>query len=775
MTDRTQSARVGLIGRDVDAPVPLTGVAIEAEISGLCAQVVVTQRYVNRESTPIEAVYVFPLEEGAAVCGFEAIIDDTLVVGEVTERDKAFEKYDDAIAAGHGAFLLDEERPDVFQASVGNLPPGKEVLLKIRYVTELTTDANGLRFAIPTTVSPRYAPAQDRVGVGRTDAAALNPEVAWNVPYGLNVSVRIAMPDRITRLESPSHPIAVAFEETAASVTLSQKEAPLDRDFVLSVETSSFARPAAWIERDEDGGLTAAIAFVPKFESRSVPAEVIFVVDRSGSMQGTSIKEVRNALQLCLRSMIPGCRFNIVGFGSTHESLFKESRAYDETSLAEASAHVASMEADLGGTEILAPLAFVLEQRVHEGLVRQVVVMTDGQVTNTDAVLALAAKHAGASRVFTFGIGSGASHHLVRGLARAGRGAAEFIHPGERIEPKVVRQFGKLLSPAISDVRVEWKGIPATQAPANVPAVFEGGRLLVYGFLRENRASTVVLRGTSASGAFAFDVPLDPATATRSRIVATLAARARIRELEESPEWAGARGSRQTDRAADRIKQEIVALGTKYGLASRETSFIAVERRDTPVQGDMQLRRVPIALTSGWGGIEQVLLGGHMPAPLADRMDMPAAALRMSQRIEGAAGSVESPMSASARFGWLRRSRSIPTTQPDAAPIAMRELVVLQRANGSWELDRRFADAIGRKLSHIERALAGAQGSAEDTRRAWATALAIAWLRKNAADFEDEWRMLARKGEEWLRDVAATVGGGRTWMDAAEDFLNSGR
>ena len=132
-------------------------------------------------------------------------------------------------------------------------------------------------------------------------------------------------------------------------------------------------------------------------------------------------------------------------------------------------------------------------------------------------------------------------------------------------------------------------------------------------------------------------------------------------------------------------------------------------------------------------------------------------------------------MSASARFGWLRRSRSTPTTQPNAAPIAMRELVVLQRADGSWELDRRFADAIGGKLSHLERALAGAQGSAEDTRRAWATALAIAWLRKNAADFEDEWRMLARKGEEWLRDVGATAAGGRTWMDAAEDFLNSGR
>ena len=86
-----------------------------------------TQRFVNRESQPIEAVYVFPLDEGAAVCGFEAMIDGRLVVGEVKEREEAFRIYDDAMERGDGAFLLDEERPDVFQASVGNLPPGKEV------------------------------------------------------------------------------------------------------------------------------------------------------------------------------------------------------------------------------------------------------------------------------------------------------------------------------------------------------------------------------------------------------------------------------------------------------------------------------------------------------------------------------------------------------------------------------------------------------------------------------------------------------------------------
>src|SRR5882672_4878777 len=190
MSERT-AARSGLLTTQAVA-VPLAGVSIDAEISCFCARVAVTQRYINRESQPIEAVYVFPLDDGAAVCGFEAVIDGTLVVGEVKEREEAFRMYDDAMERGDGAFLLDEERPDVFQASVGNLPPGKEVLLKLTYVTELTVADGGLRFSIPTTVSPRYAPQADHTGVGRPDAEVLNPPVAWRVPYGLSLSVRLA-------------------------------------------------------------------------------------------------------------------------------------------------------------------------------------------------------------------------------------------------------------------------------------------------------------------------------------------------------------------------------------------------------------------------------------------------------------------------------------------------------------------------------------------------------------------------------------------------------
>src|SRR5512139_1663489 len=131
MTTETATAGAcGLLTRE-GVPVPLRGVRVEATIRDYAARVVLVQRYRNDEALPIEAVYRFPLEEGVAVCGFEAVIDGRHVVGEVDERGKAFERYDEALAAGHGAYLLDQERPDVFTLSVGSLPPGKEVVVRL--------------------------------------------------------------------------------------------------------------------------------------------------------------------------------------------------------------------------------------------------------------------------------------------------------------------------------------------------------------------------------------------------------------------------------------------------------------------------------------------------------------------------------------------------------------------------------------------------------------------------------------------------------------------
>jgi Ca-activated chloride channel family protein len=390
-------------------------------------------------------------------------------------------------------------------------------------------------------------------------------------------------------------------------------------------------------------------------------------------------------------------------------------------------------------------------------------------------VLALAKTQAGGMRIFSLGIGAGASQHLVRGLARAGRGSAEFIYPGERIEPKVLRLFERLLSPGLSDVNLEWVGARVLQAPVDVPPVFAGSRVLVYALTTGARPSAVRLAAASPSGPLSHEVLLGGTPVVQGRAVATLAARARIRELEEGGEWLTSRGSRQTDRKRSGVRDEIIALSVRYGLMSRETSFVAIERRDSPVIGDVRLRRVPIALTTGWGGLEDAARAMTWSRPVPS---MPVASY-MASYVDGDAdlesGGPMDAVSEQAVFeapSVLRRFRAPRArARMPQPPPGMETLVSLQAADGSWALDDVFATVIGRTVAELEAALAGASGAPDDVRRAWATALALVWLQVNAADVAVEWRMLGAKAQAWVDDVAAHLPGGWTWIDRAREFL----
>jgi Ca-activated chloride channel family protein len=698
-------------------------------------------------------------------------VDGVRYVGRVTDRDEAFREYDDALEAGHGGFLLDEERADVFTASLGNVKPGAEVVLSITYVTELAAEGSAARFTLPTTVSPRYAPASDRAGVGQTPADLLNPPVALDVSYGFAFEMDVAMTGQIRTVQSPTHPIEVAQDGSRAHVRLAQRQAPMDRDLVVVVAADGLDVPHALVERGDRGG-AVLLSFLPRFDSARQPAEVIFVIDRSGSMGGASIAEVRNALQLCLRSLTPGCRFNIVSFGSQFSPLFRESRLYDEGSMDEAAAFVSPLEADLGGTEVLPALAFVLQQAAVPGLPRQVLLLTDGQVTNTDEVIGLVRRHAATARFFTFGIGAGASHHLVRGIARASGGAAEFISPGERIEAKVMRQFSRVLAPALTDIAVDWGQLQATPASRDLPAVFDGERVSIYALADAPTAATATLTGNLAGRPVQFEVVVDPAHALSGDTIATLAARARIRTLEEQGEYLESRGSRQRrGRVNANVAVEIAALGVKYQLCTRETSFVAIEHRETPSLQPAELRRVPVALTSGWGGDRQADPGspsmamaslafpsrGHVPMAW-DRADIrysvaPAAERRVARR--------DSPPAFVDRSAACDRDPRLRTLD---------RLVALQAADGSWNLTPELADIIGQPFTELEAAVGAVAGQGEVVRRSLATGLALAWLAHHAPDAADEWDMLYQKGRSWLA-AHGTPGNGASWLDLGARLL----
>ena len=786
-------AHVGLCTEHTQ--IPLEHVDVRAEILGAHARVTFTQRYRNQESRPVEAVYVFPLDESAAVCGFAAVVEGFRYEGVVKPREEAFATYDDAMAAGHGAFLLDEERPDVFTASIGNLPPGAEAQIELTYVSELTCEGDSIRFTLPTTVSPRYAPAEDQGGIGRAPADVLNPPRASDVPYGLSFTARAAIPGRIRRIESPSHPISIDLGPDHATVTLAQEQVALDRDLVLLVTPDEVAAPQIALERHGTGRVAAALTFRPQFAVARVPADIVFVVDRSGSMDGSSIEQVRNALQICLRSLEAGCNFNIVGFGSRFESLFGECRPYDERSLAEAASHVAALEASLGGTELLPALEFVLEQATRSERIAQIVIMTDGQVTNTDAVIEAVRRRRDRVRVFTFGIGRGASHHLVKGLARAGGGAAEFVYPGERIEPKMVRLFRRALSPALTDVRIDWGGMTVTSVPSTVGPVFADEPLRAYGLMQAGQSGTVTLHARGPSGPLSWSLGVQAADVVEGATVGTLAARARIREIEEGGSWSPDRGSQQHERRANRAVNEIIQLATEFGLASRETSWVAVQAREAPLTEQATLRRVPIAITSGWGGRDAPIgVQPTMAAPrgsrmlggaLADSFDgsfvaehrlarAPGASRDRAPRVTQAGPPKSPPPSIFGRFTRDDRLMDKVGLVPGlggAAPVrALDRLVALQRADGSWDLSQELADVLGLRFGDLVSLPLGSENT-DVARRALATALAITFLETRELSQHPEWELLAAKAARWLARVKAVPPAGESWRRLATRLL----
>jgi Ca-activated chloride channel homolog len=749
--------------------IPLQGIRIEACLTGLGSEVTVTQRYTNLEMVDVEAVYVFPLEEGAAVCGFTARVGDRLIRGRVEEREKAFEVYDDAMAGGHGAFLLDQERPNIFTVSVGNLRPQQTIEIAITYVTLLTFEGAAVRLLIPTTVSPRYVPAGPPE-VGQPDGEHVNPPAQGMVPYGLTLTVEIR-DTNMTQIESPSHAIRTTPHVHGTTVTLAsdQVDSPspyadssspyvtLDRDFVLLMRPEDAHQPVAHVAREADGTLCAMVTFHP--QPLGIPSrgnEVLFLLDCSGSMQGDSIAQAQRALALCVRALATHDSFNIVCFGSSFTSLWSTPRPYSQASLEEATQYIQQVQADLGGTEILAPLQHLLQMAPDPERPRQLLVLTDGEVSNEADVIDLCGRYATTARVFAFGIGAGVSEHLIRGVARASHGAAEFIYPGERLEPKVLRMFGRVHTLAFKHVHIDWGGLEVEQAPAVCPAVFGGDSLTVFGRLKGGTTDKVVLH----ADAHTWEVPIALEQPETGGPIPTLWARHRIRDLE-GRHGAPLRGSTQAQRKADRSIAQLVELGQRYGLLSSATSYVAVEERSETDKTTIQavLRKVPIAITQGWHG-----RGSVLPAMAAVRqvgMALPAQAssppLEIEFQVRASAHDVTGqPRAARQRLtqtlgmgnqlaDWRAQPpQRVGQRQHATTTDQLFELLMTQQVDGSFRLSPILQQWLGQRWSAVQVAVEH-HGEA-----LVATAVVVALLAQEAADRADEWGPAVAKAQYWL-------------------------
>ncbi|XP_078687566.1 von Willebrand factor A domain-containing protein 5A-like isoform X1 [Branchiostoma floridae x Branchiostoma belcheri] len=604
--------------------VPLKEINVQVDIIGYVSNVTSSLEYQNEEDNPVEAVFVFPLDESSAVYKFEALIEGRKVIGKVKEKQKAREEYDDAIASGEGAFLLEEDdrAGDVFKCSVGNLPPKTSATVRLSYVSELPVEADSsLKFVLPAVLNPRYSSGTGAAVYDDTYMAGPTADVLTSdVPYVLKLKVNVSSPNSIDKIESPKSSLDVTYGGTSAQVTL-KDDHKFDSDVELFVHYKDKHRPFAVTELGQgtEGFMaehTVMLTFVPDLSRDDLITtcgEFIFILDRSGSMSGSKIKNARETLLLFLKSLPVGCYFNIVGFGSSYKTLFNNSKQYDNKSLKTACKALKEMEADLGGTEILQPLQFVYKQPAIEGHPRQLFLLTDGEVWDTQACVREVAKHADSARCFSVGIGEGASTALVKGVARAGRGKAEFVSGTDRLQAKVMRLLSCALQPTVTGVGLTWQlpdGVTAVPIPSTPPPIFSGDRFIMYAQLQGQLPVAGTEWSVTLSGKVlqeeikhTLNLTLQPQDqempsaedSPDPKHLHRLAAKTLVKELEVNLEKDGDdTGSDGDETVSDSAKKPIVVLSMAANVVSKFTSFIGVDsERGEPIEGAMIRRNIP--------------------------------------------------------------------------------------------------------------------------------------------------------------------------------------
>lgn len=605
----------------VHLDVPLTGVRFDINVIDFCAEVTLHQRFENRETEPLEVVYEFVLEDNVSVSGFVADIEGKKITGVVQEKQKAKDTYDDSIASGGGAFLVEESevKPNLFTVSIGNLPPMKETLISVSYVCTINTLPDGsLRFSLPG--GPTNVPLQ-----------LSNPSVSTIYlkevgESGVSIRASLDMSSPITSVVCHTHPIVVenGDKPSKAMAALTEATFASGKDFELLIQLAPSNEITSRVQQKEDGSKVAMLSFYPKLDG-DVISECIFVVDRSGSMDGEPIQQVKETLQIFLRSLPEGTYFNIIGFGSSFMTLFpKESAIYNEKSLDTASKYVAKMAANLGGTNILEPLKSIFAKKPRPGVPRQVFLLTDGQISNTEVCISTVRSNANNTRVFTYGIGRDVDRDLVRGLAKAGNGECELIQDTESMNQKVLRLLNIALQPALTNVTLGWGSITGLkQTPFSFKPLFGGSSLVVYGFLPSGLSAPfpVVLKAVRSSGPVTSKLLVNPNEITPGTQIFKLAAKSLLMEVESGTSSLHSGGRKPTEQE---IRAEELSISLKCQILCKYTAFIAVDKRADATEGTMQLREMkirpvpsknPQSVGRGGGRSGRGRGGGFLPCP----------------------------------------------------------------------------------------------------------------------------------------------------------------
>ncbi len=577
-------------------PVELVALASDVHytIGGLVAEASIRQRFSNSSSKWIEAQYLLPLPEGAAVHDMTLRIGARVIVGEIREKEQARSEYVEAAASGKRAALVESDRANLFRTAVANIAPGETIEVEVHWWQQIAYRDDRFVLTLPLTYTPRYfarASAEDgaeKIAANPGRPATTHDDLHSAVAPRVAVSIDLDPGLPLRRVESPSHALKVTRSGTRYAIALADGSVSADRDFVLEWAPVLGAAPAsAVLTETVDGETYAMVMMLPDSQlANPLPRELILVIDTSGSMEGESIKQARAALDLALVSLRPGDRFNVIQFNSVTEALFPDAVAMTPADVALAREWVAGLRAN-GGTEMLDALRTALRGTPPAGHVRQVVFATDGAVDDAAGLYELIDRDLGQSRLFPIGIGSAPNAQFIERAATSGRGSSVVIRGAGEVGERMRELFAKLDRPALRDLALSWPGV-ADSYPQRLPDLYAGEPLVVVARL-SNLHGTLEARAANKATTWSKSLPLDHAASMPG--IARLWAQRKIESLEQSID----RGANPED-----VRDQVLRLAIEHHLISAYTSLIAVEQapaRDSAE--DLASRRIANGLPAG--------------------------------------------------------------------------------------------------------------------------------------------------------------------------------
>lgn len=608
---------------------------VSYEVTGVIARARVKQQFKNDSAFWTEGIYVFPLPEKAAVDHFKMIIGERIIEGQVKERVSAKKTYENAKAAGKKASLIEQQRPNVFTTSLANIAPGETMTVEFEYQQVLEYRDNSYRLRYPMVVGPRYHPgkpsldshinhAADETSVYTETDPAKNTHNPTRIHIMLDAGVNLA------ELRSSYHKIHIKqTSETRYSISTIGENITANRDFELVWQPELQNKPqlTAFNETLNENNYTMLTLLPPELsylQEKVQARDVIFVLDISGSMAGTSIEQAKASLTTAIDGLSNIDRFNIIWFNNETDSLFPDVISASVQYKNYAKQFIKQLQAN-GGTEMLPAMKLALSKQQAFSRLRQVVFLTDGNISNESELFSVIDKQLGESRLFTIGIGSAPNAYFMRKAANKGRGTFTYIGNLNEVQEKTNSLLKKLETPALINIQLNTAlniNDSTTDEqnhveiyPSVIPDLYAGEPLTLLLKSDKKVPLNISLKGDYGNSEWQTSATLKDTAQSGLRIAW---AREKIASLMNQHRESTGDVERQT------VKQEITDTALQHHLVSRYTSLVAVDVTPTNDSGLLYRERMKNNLPHGWKN----------PSPAKDLMpapDMTLASLQLPQ------------------------------------------------------------------------------------------------------------------------------------------------